>query len=97
MKYVVQMELPAEVAPELDRTPQELAEWVGKWQALNPVGMYFYTTRRAVTAIVDVPNEDALFEALHATWVMTKSYPTVSPVVDASEFPNLIQRIVPTG
>lgn len=97
MNYVVQMELPAEVAPELERTPQELEEWVGKWQDLNPIGMYFHLARRAVTVIVDVPNEDALFEALHATWIMAKTYPTVSPVVDASEFPNLLQRIGMSG
>ena len=31
---------------------------------------------------VDIPNEDALFEALHASWVFLRTYPEVSPVVD---------------
>ena len=51
MKYVVQMELPPEFAPEVEQTPQQMEEWIGKWQALNPIGMYFHLTRRAVTAL----------------------------------------------
>ena len=35
---------------------------LGAWQALNPIGMYFSMTRRAVTVILDMPNEDAMFE-----------------------------------
>jgi hypothetical protein len=50
-------------------------------------------TRRAVTVIVDVPNEDAMFEAIHSTWVLTKSYPDIWPVGDATEFPALMQRV----
>ncbi len=45
-----------------------------------------------MTMIVDVPNEDAMFEALHATWVITRSYPDVAPVVGAEEFPALLKR-----
>ena len=56
------------------------------------IEMYFCLTRRAVTIIVDVPNEDAMFEALFRTWVATKSYPDVWPVVGAAEFPSLLQR-----
>ena len=48
--------------------------------------------RRSVTVIVDVNNEDDFFEALHKTWVMSKSYPDVSPVVGADEFPAMLQR-----
>jgi hypothetical protein len=33
-----------------------------------------------------------MFEALHNTWVVTKSYPEVWPVVDGQEFPSLLQR-----
>jgi hypothetical protein len=65
---------------------------MGKWQALNPIGMFFSLSRRAVTVIVDVPNEDAMFEVLHATWVLTKDYPDVSPVVSGEEFPALLKR-----
>ena len=93
MKYVVQVEIDASILPEVDPGPARLEEWIGKWQALNPIGMYFHLNRRAVTITVDVPNEDAMFEALYDTWVITKSYPSVSPVADAEEFPNLLQRI----
>ena len=93
MKYVVQMELPPEFAPEVEQTPQQMEEWIGKWQALNPIGMYFHLTRRAVTVIVDVPDEDALFEALYASWILGKTYPSVSAVADVSEFPKLLERV----
>jgi hypothetical protein len=65
---------------------------MGKWQALKPIGMYFALTRRAATIILDVPDEDALLEVLHSTWVLTKSYPDVWPVRDASEFPTIMKR-----
>ena len=92
MKYVVQVEVGPVVGAEVEANPESIQEFVGKWQALNPIGMYFCLTRRAVTIIVDVPNEDAMFEALHTTWVVAKSYPTVSPVVGADEFGSILQR-----
>ena len=92
MKYIVQMEVDPETGVEIEAQPEKIQELMGKWQALNPIGMYFAMTRRAVTVIVDVPNEDAMFEALHASWVLMASYPDVWPVADASEFPRLLQR-----
>ncbi len=93
MKYVVQVEISPEVGLEAEGRPQDLQQWIGKWQALNPIGMYFSLTRRAVTIIVDVANEDAMFDALHATWLMAKSYPSVWPAADVSEFPAIMQRL----
>ncbi len=93
MKYIIQSEIDGVTGVEMEGQPENIQEWVGKWQALNPIGMYFSLTRRAVTIIVDVPNEDAMFEAVHSTWVLTKSYPAVWPVADAEEFPNLLQRV----
>ena len=92
MKYIVQIEVDPETGAELEAQPQDIQEIMGKWHALNPIGMYFSLTRRAITIIVDVPNEDALFEALHASWVTTNSYPEVWPVVDFEEFPGIMQR-----
>ncbi len=66
---------------------------MGKWQALNPIGMYFSMTRRAVTIIVEASSEDDFFEALYATWVMAKSYPEVTPVITAEEFPAAMARV----
>ncbi len=93
MKYIVQVEIDPETGLEVEANPEKIQEWMGKWQALNPIGMYFGLTRRAVTIILDVPNEDAMLEVLRSTWVMTKSYPDVWPVGDASEFPAMMQRI----
>jgi hypothetical protein len=59
--------------------------------------MYFSLARRRFTVVVDVPNEDSFFEALHATWVATNSYPEVWPVVGADEFPGVMQRLGITG
>lgn len=97
MKYVVQVEIDPETGVEVEAQPDKLQEVIGKWQALNPIGLYFSLTRRAITVIVDVPNEDAMFEALHATWVFAKTYPDVWPVASMEEFPRLLQRagIVP--
>ena len=92
MKYVVQAEISPEAGAEMEAHPERIQEWIGKWQALKPVGMYFGLTRRVTTIIVDVPNEDAMFEALHSTWVLTKSYPKVWPVGDAAEFSALLKR-----
>ncbi len=36
-------------------------------------------TCRAVAVVVDLPNEDVMFEALHAIWVLVKDYPEVWP------------------
>ena len=93
MKYIVQVEIDTEAGEEVESNPAKIQELMGKWQALNPIGMYAYTTRRAMTIILDLPNEDAMFEALHATWVITHSYPEVSPVADMEEFPKLLQRV----
>ena len=92
MKYIIQAEIDAETGVEVEANPEKIQELIGKWQALNPIGMYFSMTRRAITIIVDVPNEDAFFEALHATWVLTKDYPDVSPVATVDEFPALMKR-----
>ena len=92
MKYIIQAEIDAETGDEVEANPEKIQELIGKWQALNPIGMYFTLTRRAMTIIVDVPNEDAFFEALHATWVLTKDYPDVSPVATVDEFPALMKR-----
>ena len=55
--------------------------------------MYFSLVRRSITVIVDVPNEDTMFEALHATWVLAQDYPEVQAVADVSEFPALLHRV----
>ena len=93
MKYVIQVEIDPETGVEMEADMGQIQELTEKWQRLNPVGMYFATTRRSMTIIVDVPNEEALFEALHATWVATNSYPDIWPVVGADEFPSLVQRL----
>ena len=93
VKYVVQIEIAADVGKKAEENPQAMQEWLGAWQALDPLGMYFSFTRRAVTIIVDVPNEDAMVEAVHGTWLITEGYPEVWPVVDAGEFPAIMQRV----
>ena len=93
MKYVVQIEVDPEAGDAIEGDPATMQKVLGGWQALNPIGMYFSLTRRAVTVIVDVPNEDAMFEALHATWVATSSYPEVWPVVGMEEFPDMLGRV----
>ncbi|MDZ4369839.1 MAG: hypothetical protein U1C74_00265 [Phenylobacterium sp.] len=93
MKYIIQVELDPETGSALESQPEKIQEIVGAWQALNPIGYYFSLTRRAMTIILEAPNEDAFFEALHATWVATNDYPDVSPVVSAEEFPAIIQRL----
>ena len=92
MKYIVQVEIDPETGIEIEANPKTLQELLEKWQALNPIGMYAYMDRRALTVIVDVPNEDAMFEALLATWITTKSYPRISPVVSMEELPELMRR-----
>jgi hypothetical protein len=95
MKYLVHVEIDPESGLEVEAQPKKLEEWIGKWQALSLIGMYFCLTRRAVTIILDVPDEDAMFEAIHSTWILAKSYPDIWPIADASEFPALMQRIRP--
>jgi len=92
MKYVVQIEIDPEVGVDVEAEPAQIQEILGKWKALNPIGIYFGVTRRCITIIVDVPNEDAMFEALHASWVFFSSYPEVWPVADLDEFPSLLHR-----
>ena len=93
MKYVVQVEIDPEAGEAIEGDPATMQNVLGAWHALNPIGMYFSLTRRAVTIIVDLPNEDAMFEALHATWVGTSSYPEVWPVATMDEFPSLLERV----
>jgi hypothetical protein len=45
-----------------------------------------------MSIILDLPNEDAMFEALHDSWILFKTYPRVSPIVDGQEFPALLKR-----
>ena len=92
MKYIVQIEVDPDTGTDVEGDPQQIQEMMGKWQAHNPIGMYFSLTRRAITIILEADNEDAFFEALHATWVMSASYPEVWPVADMDEFPALLQR-----
>ena len=63
MKYIIQTEIDGITGLEIERQPEKIQEVVEKWQALKPLGIYFSLTRRAITVIVDVPNEDAMFEA----------------------------------
>ena len=93
MKYIVQIEVDPETGVDIEGSPEKIHELMEKWQTLNPIGLYFSLTRRAITVIVDVANEDAMFEALHATWVVAKDYPDVSPVVSAEESPAIMQRL----
>lgn len=93
MKYVIQAEVDPETGIDVEAQPEKIQEMIGKWQALNPIGFYFHLTRRAITIVVDVPNEDAIFEALHDLWLLAKDYPDVSPVASVEEFPELLKRI----
>ena len=93
MRYIVQAEVDPDAGIEIEANMEQMQSVIGAWQALNPIGMYASLTRRAITIIVDVPNEDAMFEALHATWVGTRSYPDVWPVADIEDFPKLLRRV----
>lgn len=92
VKYIIQVEIDPETGADVEETPERIQEIIGKWQALNPIGMYFSLTRRSITIIVEAESEDAFFEPLHATWVMAMDYPDVYPVADADEFPQMMQR-----
>ena len=95
MLYIIRTEVDPMTGVEIEGNPKDIEDMVGMWQKLNPVGMYFSMTEREMTVIVDVPNEDAFFEALHKTWVVAKTYPKVSPVADGSQFQSLLQRVLP--
>jgi hypothetical protein len=92
MKYVIQIEIDPDTGHEAEKNPKALQELIGKWQVHKPIGMYFSLTRRSVTIIVEAPNEDAFFEAMHETWVVMGTYPDVNPVVSVEEFPKILQR-----
>lgn len=92
MKYIIQVEVDPDTGTELEASPEKIQEVMGAWQALNPIGMYFALTRRAITVILEAANEDSFFEALHKTWVVTDNYPEVWPVAGAEEFPTLLKR-----
>jgi len=92
MKYIVHIEIDPTVGKEMEDNPQRIQELIAKWQAHDPIGMYFSLVRRTVTVIVEADNEDAFFAALHATWRTTKSYPDVHPVGDVDEFPEMLKR-----
>ena len=93
MKYIVQVEVDPDAGDLIEGDPATMQKVLGAWQALNPIGMYVSLTRRAITIIVDLPNEDAMFEALHATWVGASTYPEVWPVATMDEFPGLLRRV----
>ena len=61
--------------------------------ALNPIGFYFSLTRRSATNVVDVPDEDSMFEALYDTWLLVRCFPNVTPVLTVDEFPKIMDRI----
>jgi len=59
--------------------------------------MYFPLDGRQITIILDVPYAATFFEALHATWAVTKQYTNMSPVADVSELPDLLSRTEVVG
>ena len=91
MKYLVQIEIDAKTGNEVQGKPIG-RETMEMWRALDPIEIYTSVTRRAITVIVDLPNEDAMFEALHQTWMFAGAYPTVTPVVTIEEAAQLHQR-----
>jgi hypothetical protein len=93
MKYIIQTEIAPGIGSELEDNAQVLQGLVAKWQAHKPIGMYFSLTRRTITVILEADSEDVFFEALHATWRATRSYPDVHPVAGVEEFPKLLQRV----
>ena len=97
MKYVIIADVSPEVGARLEANPAEIEGLLGKWQAHNPIGMYASLAKRRLLIILDAVNEDAFFEALHATWVAFESYPEVWPVVGMEEFGAIMQRVGITG
>lgn len=92
MKYAIHGGVAPEVGAAIEDDPQQIQKMIGKWQELEPLGMWFSLTRRYFFVIVDVPNEDAFFGALATTWRTTNSYPTVEPLANVAEFPELLAR-----
>jgi hypothetical protein len=92
VKYIIHTEIGPAAGNEMEDDPQRLQELIAKWQAHEPIGMYFSLVRRTVTVILEAENENSFFEALHATWRVTKSYPDVLPVADIHEFPEVLKR-----
>jgi hypothetical protein len=97
MKYIIQGDVSTEVGTKREANPATIQEMMGKWQAHNPIGMYFSLSRRRFTIILEAENEDAFFEALHSTWDFFEDYPEVWPVADQNEFPKILQRISPSS
>ena len=97
MKYIVIADVSPEAGTRLESNPASMGALIGKWQAQNPIGMYFSLDKRRITIILEAENEDAFFEALHATWVEIESYPEVYPVADAEAFGSLLERIGAAG
>ena len=93
MKYMIQVDVGPKIGAELEQNPEKLQEFIGAWQAHNPDAMYFTLTRRRAVIILDAPNEDTFFEALHATWVLAQSYPEVYPFATLDEFGQIMQRL----
>lgn len=92
MKYMVHAVIDPQNGKQLEDHPKVIQELIGKWQAHKPIGMYFSLSRRSITIILDAPSEDTFFEALHATWRAINTYPTVDPVADVTEFPDILRR-----
>ena len=67
MKYIIRAEIDPVTGLEVESQPQKIQEFIGKWQTLNPIAMYFSLTARELTIIVEAPHEDAFFTQLHAT------------------------------
>ena len=93
VKYMIRASVDPDIGAELEKDPVELQKVIGNWQAHNPEGMYFSLTKRELFIVLDAPNEDSFFEALHATWVATKSYPAVSPVATIDQFGEIMERL----
>lgn len=41
MRYIVQIDLDPETGTDLEARPERIQEFMGKWQAHNPVGMVY--------------------------------------------------------
>ena len=67
-KYIAQGEIDPEAGDTIEGDPATMQRCRAHGKPY-PIGMYASLSRRALTIIVDVPNEGAMFEALHATRV----------------------------
>jgi quercetin dioxygenase-like cupin family protein len=83
MKYIVEAELQAGAAQNVD----ELRAMLARWQGLSPAGIYLGLNDQEVIVILDVPDKDALSEALQVTSALAKEYPRVRPVTDVLQLP----------